>query len=129
LLQPVWQLAHRRASDVFDLEEVDDLLDLLAMLDLFLERRAMPQHLPEDVALHQHRAAGHDVLKRRHALEQRDVLDGTGDTLPHRMVRLHRPALLAAEGDGAYLRRVEAIDDIEHRRLARAIRPDDGADL
>src|SRR5690606_41091122 len=28
-----------------------------------------------------------------------------------------------------YLRRVEAVDDIEHRRLARAVRPDDGADL
>ena len=52
LLQAIGQLADRRAADVLDFEEVDDLLDLLAMLDLFAERRPMPQHLPEQAALH-----------------------------------------------------------------------------
>jgi hypothetical protein len=37
--------------------------------------------------------------------------------------------LFALEGDGALLRVVEPVDDVEHRRLARAIRPDDRADL
>ena len=36
LLQAVGQLADRRAADVLDFEEVDDLLDLLAVLDLFV---------------------------------------------------------------------------------------------
>jgi hypothetical protein len=129
LLQPVGQLADRRAADVLDLEEVDDLLDLLAMLDLFLQRRPVPEHLPAEVAMHVDRAAGHDVLQRRHALEQGDVLEGAGDALAHGMVWLHRPALDAAESDDAFLRRVEAVDDVEHRGLAGAVGADDGADL
>ena len=51
LLQAVGQLADRHLADVLDLEEVDDLLDELAMLDLLVHRRAMPEELPEEAAL------------------------------------------------------------------------------
>ena len=49
---------------------------------------------------------------------------------PHRrLVRAHLGARRALEGDAAVLRRVEAVDDVEHRGLAGAVRPDDRADL
>src|SRR5581483_6571455 len=41
----------------------------------------------------------------------------------------HLGACLPLEGDAALLRRVEAVDDVEHRGLAGAVRADDGADL
>ena len=49
LLQAVGQRAHRGLADVLDLEEVDDLLDLLAVGDLLAQRRAEPQRLLEEV--------------------------------------------------------------------------------
>ena len=51
----------------------------MAMLDLLLHGRAMAEELPEEVGLHLDRAARHDVVERRHALEQRDVLERAGD--------------------------------------------------
>src|SRR5713226_1819439 len=52
LLQPVRQLADLDLADVLDLEEVDDLLDPVAVLDLFAERRADADELPEKPAPH-----------------------------------------------------------------------------
>jgi hypothetical protein len=46
------------------------------VLDLFLRAGPTPQHLPEEVLLHLQRASRHDVVERRHALEQRHVLEG-----------------------------------------------------
>jgi hypothetical protein len=48
----------------------------------------------EQVALHLEVAPGHDVVEHRHALEQRDVLEGAGDALLGRLVGLHLLALL-----------------------------------
>src|SRR4029077_18554911 len=60
---------------------------------------------------------------------QRDVLKGTGDAAASRLVGTHLRPLLALEGDAPVLRLIEAVDDVEHRRLAGAVRADDGADL
>ncbi len=87
------------------------------------------QQLPEEAALHLQGAAGHDVVERAHALEQRDVLEGARDAATRRIVRLHLGPRLALEGDAAMLRLVEAVDDVEHGGLAGAIRADDGAHL
>ena len=46
-----------------------------------------------------------------------------------RLVGRMRGARLALEGDAALLRLIEAVDDVEHRGLAGAVRADDGADL
>ena len=129
LLQAVGQPADRDLADVLDLEEVDDLLDLAAVLDLLGERRAEAEDLPEEAAVHLQGAAGHDVVERRHAAEQRDVLEGARDAAARRLVGPHLRARLALEGDAAFLRMVEAVDDVEHRGLAGAVRADDGADL
>src|SRR5690606_9328075 len=100
-----------------------------AMFDVLAHRRSVPDRLPEEIALLQGDAAGHDVVERRHALEQGNVLEGARDTLARPRAGAHRLARRAAIDDRALLRVVEAVDDVEHRLLARAVRTDDGADL
>src|SRR5208337_1918176 len=129
LLQAIGQGADRRLADVLDLEEVDDLLARLTMLDLLVERRPEAERLPDEPALHLEVASGHDVVERRHAPEQGDVLEGAGDAALGRLVRLHPRPRPAAIGDLPVLRMIEAVDYVQHRGLAGAVRPDDGADL
>src|SRR5262249_89615 len=129
LLQTVGQLSDLNLADVLDLEKVDDLLDAVALFDLFRERRPDAQQLPEEPAAHLQRAPRHDVVERGHALEQRDVLEGARDAAHPRFGGPHRRARLALERYAALLRVIEAVDDVEHRRLARAVRANNGADL
>src|ERR1700677_4325692 len=129
LLQAVGQGPHRGLADRFDLQEIDDLLAELPMPDLLGERRAMSQGLPEQALAHAQVSPRHDVVERRHALEQRDVLERARYAVACRFVRAHARARLAAKQDLALLRLVEAVDDVEHRRLAGAVRPDDRANL
>ena len=74
----------------------------LAVLDLLLHGRAVAEELPEEVRLHLDRAARHDVVQRRHALEQSDVLERAGDAAARRLVGAHLRALHALEGDAAF---------------------------
>src|SRR3954466_3172764 len=129
LLQPVGQPAYRRAPDVLDLEEVDDLLGRTAMLELFALRRPEPQCLLQEVATHLEIAAAHDVVEHAHALEERDVLEGAGEAERGRASRVHAAEFPATEDDLAFLRAVDPVQDVQHRALAGAVRADDGADL
>src|SRR5262249_60673349 len=88
-----------------------------------------PHEWPEDPGALLQRAPRHDVVERGHALEQRDVLEGARDAAQRRLVGPHRRTRLTLERDAALLRVIEAVDDVEHRGLARAVRADDGADL
>src|SRR5258708_2916908 len=99
------------------------------MLDFLARRRADAQRLPEQAGLHAEVASRHDVVERRHAAKQRDVLEGAADALLGRLVRAHLAASHALVGDGALLRMIEAADAVQHRRLAGAVGTDDGADL
>ena len=103
--------------------------DAVAVLDLFGQCRPEPQQLPEQAAPHLQRTPRHDVVERRHALEQGDVLERAGDAPQSRLVGTHVRTRPAPERDAAMLGLIEAVDDIEHRRLARAVRADNGADL
>ena len=87
------------------------------------------QRLQEEVGLHHQVAAREDVLQHRHALEEREALEGARDALHGGTVRIHVLARLAAEGDPAVLRPVDAVDDVQHRALACPVGPDDGAHL
>ena len=100
-----------------------------AVLDLLGHRGAVAQQLPEEVAVHAQRAPGEDVVERRHAAEQRDVLERARDAAARPPRAGASCAGRALEGDAALLRRVEAVDHVEHRGLAGAVRPDDRADL
>ena len=129
LLQPVGQARHRRLADVLDLEELDDFLDRVAVLGLLAPGTRQLQRDFEEAGVHVQVAAGHDVVEHRHAPEQRDVLEGAGDAEAGGVRRRHVRQALAAKGDAAFLRHVDAVDDVEHRALAGAVRADDGAHL
>ena len=129
LLQAIGQPADLHAANILNFEEVDDLLDEFAVLHLLAQRRPVTQQLPEEAALHLQRAPGHDVVERRHATKQRDVLERASDPAIGRLERPHLRAGFAAEGDAAFLRMIEAVDDVEHRGLAGAVRADDRADF
>ena len=122
LLQAVRQPADRRLADVLDLQEVDDLLDLAPVLQLLASRATDVDRLLEEVRVHLEVAPGHDVVEHAHALEQRDVLERARDALRRGLVRVHVAAHLAAKRDRALLRVVDAVDDVEHRALAGAVR-------
>src|SRR5262245_57847743 len=129
LLQTVGELADLNLADMLNLQKIDDLLDAAALLDLFRKRRSDPQELPEEAAAHLQRPARHDVVERRHSLEQRHVLKGAGDAAERRLIRPHRRSRPPLEGDAALLRVIEAVDDVEQRSLAGPVRTDNGADL
>ena len=100
-----------------------------AMRQLLALGAAEIDRLLEHARVHLEDPAGHQIVERRHALEQRDVLKGPPDALDRRLVRPHLLAGLALVGDRALLGLVEAVDHVEHRRLAGAVGADDGADL
>src|SRR3989454_10470334 len=76
LLQPVRERARRSATEVLDLEEVDDVLDTPAVGDLLLLRQPPVDERLEHAGLHVDVAAQHQVVEHGHALEQGDVLEG-----------------------------------------------------
>ena len=130
LLQAVGQAADRRLADVLDLQEVDDLLDLRPVLELLALGAPEVDRLLEERRLHPQVAAGHDVVQHRHALEQRDVLERARDALARGLVRAPSAcACVPRNVIAPELRMVDAVDHVEHRALARAVRPDDRADL
>ncbi len=71
----------------------------LAVRDLLLLREAPVQRVGEEVALHLERAPGHDVVERRHPLEQRDVLERAREAQPRDGVRGQVRPVLALEED------------------------------
>src|SRR5574343_1047574 len=129
LLQTVGQLAHGRLAEGLDFEEVDDVLDLLAMGFLFALGRAHTQGLQEQVAFDLEVATRHDVVDHAHALEQGQVLEGAGDAHFGHLAAVHVVEGLATESDRALGRGVDPVDAVEHGALAGAVGADDGADL
>ena len=87
----------------------------------------------EDGAGHARAVAGvgadHDVVQRGHVGEQADVLERAGDAEPGDLVGPAPGEVGAREPDLALGRLVHAGDDVEHRRLARSVGPDQGEDL
>src|SRR6516164_5376637 len=87
------------------------------------------ERLPQKVAAHPQQAPGHDVVEGRHPPEQRDILKGPGDALSGGVIGPHSPAGFALPRYRPGLRMVEAVDYIEHRGLAGAIRANHREDL
>src|SRR6185369_1292861 len=129
LLQAVGELADRRPAVRLDLEEVDDPLDDLAVRSLLASGGAPADRLLQDVGPHLQVAAGHDVLEHAHALEEREVLERARDAHLGDATRVHVRERSPAQLDRALLRLVDAVDAVEHRALAGAVRADDRADL
>src|SRR5262249_33808794 len=64
-----------------------------------------------------------------HRPEELDVLEGAGDAALHDRVRRLAEEALALEADRPRVGLVEARDQVEERRLAGAVRPDQPDDL
>ena len=90
LLQAVGQPPDRSLAHVLDLEEVDDLLDALAVAHLLAQRGPDAQRLQQDVGADHQVAAGEQVVQHGHALEEREALERARDPLARGQVRLHR---------------------------------------
>ncbi len=90
-------------------------------------RRA--QHDPEHAALRAAVPAHHDVLQRRHLVEEADVLEGARDAQPGDLRREHAGDLATLEADGARRGPVDAGDGVEQRGLAGPVGADQPDDL
>src|SRR5262249_44048439 len=99
------------------------------MLDLFCQRRAVTQRLPQKASAHPQGAASHNVVERAHSLEQGDVLKSARDAAAGRLEGPHPGPGAPLKGDGAMIRMIKAVDDVEHRGFARAVGADDGANF
>ena len=74
--------------------------------------------------------ADHHVLEQRHRREQRQVLERPGDAqLGDAVGRDRRAGRWPRNEHRPVGRLVDAADDVEHRRLAGTVRPDQAADL
>src|SRR4029079_8403210 len=71
----------------------------------------------------------HHVLPHGHVQEQPQRLERAGDPLARDLVGLEAADALTREPDVALGRLVDAGDEVEQRRLARAVRPDHAHDL
>src|ERR1019366_6541610 len=90
-------------------------------------RRA--KHRADQARMRSHVPADHHVLERRHLGEEADVLKGTGDARLCHFVYRARLVWLAAELEGARVRRVETGENVEEGRLACAVGADQAVDL
>lgn len=120
-------------SDIYkidlDFQKIDDALDELPVFDFLALGRAPADGLLQDVGLHAQVAPGHDVVQHAHALEQREVLKGARYAHGGDLVRIHVREHAAAKPDGAELRRIDAVDHVQHGAFPGTVGPDDGADL
>ena len=129
LLQAIGERAGGKLAQVLELEELEQVLDLLAVRDLFLLRQAPVHERGEDARAHAHVPAEHEVVEHAHALEERDVLEGARNPALGNAARRQVGDVLALERDAPAVGPVEAADHVEQRRLAGAVGPDDREDL
>src|SRR5262249_1522144 len=129
LLQAVGQLAGQRLADRLDLQKVDHALDERAVRQLLALRRSPPDRVEQKVTAHLQQATGHEVVEHAHALEERDVLKRAGNTELGHVGCGQARAITPLEQDAAFVRMVEAADDVQERRLAGAVGADDREDL
>ena len=133
-LVPVGQVPHHGAPERLQVHEVDDLLHILAVLDLPLALAAPVEAAAEHAAVHVHVAAQHQVVEHRQVLEELDVLEGARDAMRRDAVRgepverVPRP-VAPGQGDASRLRAVEAGDAVQDTRLAGPVGTDEGQQL
>jgi hypothetical protein len=129
LLHAIRKAADRPVADRAEVEEIDDLgIDPRGQRRLLAPRRAEPRRCREAVGAQFGVRPELDVLEHRHALEQRDVLEGAGDAAARAAVGGQGEQVVAGEPHRAGRGPVETRDDVEQRRLAGAVGADDGGD-
>ncbi|KPY14740.1 Uncharacterized protein ALO55_05763 [Pseudomonas savastanoi pv. phaseolicola] len=128
-LQAIGKFAHQCMAPRVDAQKLNHPLGMPALFVVFGRCPTDAQHLLKPGTAPFEIAPGQHVVQHTHALEQGDILKSTGDTALGRLVRTHPAARLAGISDGAALRLIHAIDDVEQRTLARTIGAYQCADL
>src|SRR5437667_7218850 len=122
-LLPVRQRAGALAGTRLQPDEREQRARFLAEAPGIAVNEIFPQrHVLMDVE------AGEHVLEQRELLEEADLLEGASDAEPHAAVRRQadQACLFKMQGSGIGL--VEARQQVEQRRLAGAVRPDQRED-
>src|SRR5207247_7016382 len=86
------------------------------------EARAMREDVPQterDARVHAHE----DVLDHRHVREEPDVLERPANSERRDLVGAEAEERSPAERDAALVGGIEPREDVEERRLSRAVRP------
>ena len=120
----VGQAGDHAVAVVLQFEELDDLLDGAAELQLGLAHLRREQHVLPPAGVAVAVAADEQVLQHGGVLEQLDVLEGAGDAEAGDLVGREMGDLLALEGDEARSRPVQAADEVEDGGLAGAVGAD-----
>mmetsp|Transcript_833 Transcript_833/g.1141 ORF Transcript_833/g.1141 Transcript_833/m.1141 type:complete len:216 (-) Transcript_833:2320-2967(-) len=113
-LETIRQTGDRSFADRLDLQEVDDPLDHFAVFRLFGLGLAPPKRLLHEIGLHVVEATGHDIVQNAHAVKQRDILEGPGDTLARDLIGAHGRPFGPTEPDFALLRNIKAGNNVQH---------------
>src|SRR5437867_7704884 len=129
LLQPVGQPAGRRLADRLDLQKVDDPLDERPVLEFLTASRTPVERLQQKAPPRLEEPSRHEVVEHAHPLEQGHVLEGARDAEDGNVGGPEVRPVSAVEDDPSLVRVVEPADHVEQRRLAGAVRTDDGEDL
>ena len=128
-LDAVGQQRHRMLAPALDLEEVDDVLDFAAVLELFAFGSAHPQRSGQKRAAHADVAACQQVVEHCHLWEKLDVLEGSRHSQLRHPVGADSHDRVAAPQDVARLGAVDLRDRIEDGGLPGAVGADDGVEL
>ncbi len=130
LAQSVGQGAGRRLAHGLEVEEVDDLLHLPAMLEFLAPGTREPvQGARDEVVPQEVMASHHDVVEDAHVMKQGEVLERPADPQAGPGVGLQPVQAAPAEENLAFRRAIAPGDAVHHGRLAGAVRADDGKEL
>jgi hypothetical protein len=106
-------------GDLAQADEVDDLVRLFAGIFRVLVLRPPAVDLGRD----------EDVLEHREGAEHLEALEGTRHTEASPLERGHTADVLTVEAHVTAVRRLQAGQDVEARRLPRAVRTDEAGDV
>src|SRR5699024_10406941 len=109
-----WFVTH-----AFQLKQVNDFLDLDAVLDFLALGPKQIEQGRHSAGMHEDVAAQQDVVEHAHPFKQSHVLKRTGDTALRDSMRLDSVERLAFEGNGSLLGWIETGNGVNQSRLTR----------
>src|SRR5512144_486008 len=111
-----------------DTHEVHDLEGLYPDLLLLTPGPGEVQHAGDEPGTAYHVASHHDVLEGGHVRKEPDVLEGARQAAPRDLMGAQSVDRRVTVDNSPGVGREEARDEVEERRLSRAVRPDDRLD-
>ena len=115
--------------DVLKPQEAQNLQRLFAALGFFLHTLAVVEDNVEHAGLGLAVEAGHDVFQHCGRLEQADILESTGNSLFHDLVRFFTADTFAVKDHIAAGDLICTGDHVEHSGFTGTVGADQGADL